>query len=136
MNDPNTRGQEASASPRAADAVSVGRTRLWVFRVAAVLIGILPFLLLEAGLRILNLGQPASHPDPFAGFNPAYPLFERQGPVFRTARGRAPFIASQEFPVAKPAHGFRIFCFGGSTVYGHPWLGATAFPQWLEMELA
>lgn len=137
MNTPNTtpgRATDVWALPASAGAA--GRARWVTVRVAAVMLGILPFVLLEAGLRGLNLGRPAENPDPFAGFNPAYPLFEQQGSVYRTARGRAPFIASQEFSAAKPPNGFRIFCFGGSTVFGHPWLGATAFPQWLELELA
>jgi tetratricopeptide (TPR) repeat protein len=104
--------------------------------VAAVLVGLLPLGMLEAGLRMFDLGRPADNPDPFAGFNRNFPLFERQGDVYRTARARAPFIAPQEFPIQKPRGGFRVFCFGGSTVYGHPYLGDTAFPKWLELELA
>jgi tetratricopeptide (TPR) repeat protein len=102
---------------------------------AAVGAGILPLVALEAGLRLFDLGRPADAPDPFAGFNQNFPLFERQGAVYRTARGRAPFIAPQEFPTEKPPGGFRLFCFGGSTVYGHPYSGETSFPKWLELEL-
>jgi tetratricopeptide (TPR) repeat protein len=109
--------------------------RVW-FKIGAIGAGLLPLLLLELGLRLGNLGRPSASPDPSAGFNRNVPLFEQEGAVFRTARGRAPFVAPQEFPVKKPANGSRIFCFGGSTVYGHPYLGETAFPRWLEMELA
>src|SRR5262245_21836005 len=104
MNEPTTIPiRNAHASPN--DAASTGRARVIVFRVAAVVIGVLPFVLLEAGLRLLNIGRPTDHPDPFAGFNRAFPLFEKQGAVYRTARGRAPFIAPQEFPLAKPPGG-------------------------------
>ncbi len=109
------------------------RRRLFV--IAAVAVGLLPLLLLEAGLRLLDWGRPAAQPDPFAGFGRNFPLFERQGAVYRTARAREPFIAPQAFPATKPDRSFRAFCFGGSTVYGHPYLGETAFPKWLELEL-
>jgi tetratricopeptide (TPR) repeat protein len=107
-----------------------------LFPLGAVLLGLLPLGLLELGLRVFDVGRPAAAPDPFGGFNRRVPLFDRQGPVYRTARARAPLVASQEFPVEKPAGSGRIFCFGGSTVYGHPYLGDTAFPRWLELELA
>ena len=111
------------------------RRRIW-FRLAAVMIGLLPLVLLEGVLRLFDVGRPADTPDPFAGFNRNFPLFEKQGAVYRTAHSRAPFIQPQEFPVEKPRGSFRLFCFGGSTVYGHPYLGATSFPQWLQLECA
>lgn len=129
METPNTT-PESNAGPRTRSA-----RRRW-FALAAVAVGLMPLLLFEAGLRLLDWGRPAAQPDPFAGFSRNFPLFERQGDVYRTARAREPFIAAQEFPVAKPAGGFRAFCFGGSTVYGHPYLGDTAFPKWLELEMA
>ena len=112
------------------------RWRAWAFRIAAVSLGILPFLLAEAGLRLLGLGSPEDSADGLSGFNQRLPLFVRQGNVYHTAHAREPFFLSQEFPAVKPRNGFRAFCFGGSTVYGHPYEGETAFPKWLEMELA
>ena len=120
---------------RARESATGFSRRRW-FRVFAVLAGLLPLAALEAGLRLCDVGRPADAPDPFAGFNRNFPLFERQGAVYRTARARAPFIAPQEFPAEKPRGSFRLFCFGGSTVYGHPYTGETAFPKWLELELA
>ena len=93
-------------------------------------------MLIEVGLRCFDVGRPTDAPDPFAGFNRNFPLFERHGAVYRTARSREPLIAPLEFPADKPRGAFRAFCFGGSTVYGHPYVGDTAFPQWLELELA
>lgn len=137
MTDRNTTPEsESSAVPLPAGPAAAGRSRRLLFRLGAVLLGLSPFLVLEAGLRLFELGRPADQPDPFAGFSRNSSLFERHDGVFRTARARAPFVAAQEFPVAKPPGGFRIFCFGGSTVYGHPYLGDTAFPKWLELELA
>ena len=126
-------GGDAAAGPT--PGIGRGRPRRWVFAGAAMLAGLLPLVVLEAGLRLFDVGRPAENPDPFSGFNRNFPLFERQGAVYRTARARAPFIGPQEFPAEKPRNGFRIFCFGGSTVYGHPYLADTAFPKWLELEL-
>jgi lysophospholipase L1-like esterase len=110
------------------------RTKSILFRVAAVLVGLLPFVFLEVGLRIFGAGGPGDA-DSLSGFNRHLPLFEQHGAVYRTAKSREPFFSQQEFPVIKPTNGFRIFCFGGSTVHGHPYQSDTAFPKWLELEL-
>jgi lysophospholipase L1-like esterase len=116
--------------------MGLNKRKTTLFRLAAVVLGIMPFVLLEAGLRLFDVGRPGDASDSLSGFNRNLPLFERQGSVYRTARAREPFFCAQEFPVVKPPNGFRIFCFGGSTVYGHPYQSDTAFPKWLEMELA
>ena len=133
MSERNTTPETSSACPPLPTAAAARRR--W-FALGGVVAGLLPLIALEAALRLFGLGRPADRPDPFAGFNGDAPLFERQGAVYRTARARAPFIAPQEFSVAKPPGSFRLFCFGGSTVYGHPYTGETAFPKWLELELA
>jgi tetratricopeptide (TPR) repeat protein len=118
---------------------SGGGSRRWravTFRIAAVLLAVLPFILAEAGLRLFGWGRPEESADALSGFNQRLPLFARQGQVYRTPHAREPFFYPQEFPVTKPGNGFRAFCFGGSTVYGHPYEGETAFPKWLELELA
>lgn len=132
----NTTPQTTLGTTTRAPESATGFSRRRWFRVFAVLAGLLPLVAFEAGLRLCDVGRPADAPDPFAGFNQNFPLFERQGAVYRTARARAPFIAPQEFPAEKPRGSFRMFCFGGSTVYGHPYTGETAFPKWLELELA
>jgi hypothetical protein len=103
---------------------------------AAVFLAVLPFILAEAGLRVFGVGRPEDSADPLSGFSQRLPLFVRQGPVYRTARARELFFNTQEFAATKPRDGFRVFCFGGSTVYGHPYEAATAFPKWLELELS
>ena len=105
-------------------------------RLGLVLLGVLPLVALEGALRLWDAGSPAAQADPLAGFNGQMPLFERQGEVYRTVHARESFFNAQEFAAVKPANGFRVFCFGGSTVYGHPYLSDTAFPKWLELELA
>lgn len=104
-----------------------------LFRALAVGVGLLPLVLVEIGLRAFHAGGGA--PDALSGFNRNFPLFERHGAVYRTARSREPFFCEQEFAVEKPKNEFRFFCFGGSTVHGHPYQWQTAFPKWLEMEL-
>ncbi len=137
MNDRNTTTENATGAPPPSEGrrSARGRARRILFTFGAILASLLPLLVVEGGLRLFGIGRPVDTPDPFAGFNRNFPLFERQGAVYRTSRNRAPFVASQEFLAEKPRNGFRIFCFGGSTVYGHPYLGDTAFPKWLELEL-
>ncbi len=96
----------------------------------------MPFILAEAALRVLDVGRPEDSADALTGFNRRLPLFVRQDNVYRTAHAREPFFLPQEFPADKPRNGLRVFCFGGSTVHGHPYKGDTAFPKWLELELA
>lgn len=113
-----------------------GRVRGVIFRGAALLMVVVFLALIELMLRGLGIGRPAELPDPLHGFNRQLPLFELQGEIYRTARAHEDFFQHQEFPAVKPTNGFRIFCFGGSTVYGHPYQADTAFPQWLELELS
>lgn len=98
------------------------------------LLGLLPLLLLEGALRLADVARPVA--DPLAGIGGQRPVFERVGDVYRTARAKENFFGVQEFPAAKPTNAFRLFALGGSTVYGHPYLNDTAFPKWLELELA
>lgn len=111
-------------------------SRRWGFRLAAVLAGLLPLVVAEIALRVLGVAAPASGTDPLAGFNRQLRLFERVGERYQVIRSREPFFQPQSFAAVKPTNGFRIFSFGGSTVYGHPYLADTSFPKWLELELA
>lgn len=115
---------------------SPARARHRSFRLAAVAVGLLPLVVAELALRVLGVAEPASGTDPLAGFNRQLRLFERTGDRYQVIRSREPFFQPQGFAAVKPANGYRVFCFGGSTVYGHPYLADTAFPKWLELELA
>ncbi len=106
------------------------------FKILAVLIGLLPFVMLEAGLRFFDRGASAEAVDPFVGFSEKYPLFARHGDIHRTSGSREPFFPPQQFLATRPTNGFRVFCLGGSTVHGRPYEFETAFPKWLELELA
>jgi hypothetical protein len=114
------------------DVRSSALKRKTTFRLLSVLVALAPFVLLEIGLRVCGVG---SVDDPLSGFNQNIPLFERDGGTYHTAKAREPFFPHQEFAAAKPTNSFRVFCFGGSTVHGHPYESETAFPQWLELEL-
>lgn len=104
------------------------------FKQLAMLVGLLPVIGLELVLRWTGIG--VDRHDPYAEFGGRAPVFVRDGEMFRTAKAREPFLARQAFAAVKPANGFRIFCFGGSTVHGRPYSVGSAFPQWLELELA
>lgn len=122
------------ACPTPQSAVPASRSRGRWFRLGALLVGLLPFVLIEGVLRINDATRPEN--DPLAGIGGQRPLFERVGDTYRTARAKENFFGVQAFPVEKPTNAFRIFAFGGSTVYGHPYLNDTSFPKWLEIELA
>ncbi len=51
--------------------------RSMLFRVAAVLLGLPPFGLIEVALRMFGLGRSEWHHDPFVGFSETRPLFVR-----------------------------------------------------------
>jgi tetratricopeptide (TPR) repeat protein len=114
------------------------RQRTVCFAIASVLLGLLPFVVIESLLRLAGVGSPSSYQDPFIGFSQLYPLFEldSDAEVYRTARYHHNFFGLQEFPAAKEPTTFRVFCLGGSTVLGHPYDTDTAFPEWLAIELA
>ena len=126
--------ERTSASPNLRP--TCARARRWGFRIAAVGVGLLPLVTVEIVLRLLGVAAPASGTDPLAGFNRQLRLFERVQGRCQVIRSREPFFQPQSFAVVKPTNGYRIFCLGGSTVYGHPYLADTAFPKWLELELA
>lgn len=101
-------------------------------------LGLSPFLVLEAVLSIFDVGRPTHYTDPFVGFSSVHPLFEldETRAVYVTALSRQKQFGPQQFAAEKPANGFRVFCLGGSTVRGRPYETDTAFTKWLELELS
>ncbi|HAY80955.1 MAG TPA: hypothetical protein DCY79_14205, partial [Planctomycetaceae bacterium] len=101
------------------------------------MLGVLPFVCLEMGLRVFDLGRQTAG-DPLVGFSEVHPLFERQSDqgVYQTALSRELFFGVQRFAAEKPEGCYRVFCLGGSTVRGRPYQTDTAFARWLELELA
>jgi tetratricopeptide (TPR) repeat protein len=106
--------------------------------VCAVVVGILPFVLLEVSLRGLDIGNPAGDTDPLSGFNSNQKVFEldESAGLYERVRTLGEFFGPQEFSAEKPANEFRVFCLGGSTVRGRPYQTETAFPHWIQIELA
>ena len=104
----------------------------------AICLGLLPFVLLEVVLRMTGMGTPTGYQDPFVSFSQAFPLFELNAEAgqFKTSRHHHYFFGEQQFSATKAPQTYRAFCLGGSTVLGHPYETETAFPKWLELELA
>ncbi len=89
------------------------------------------FFCLEMALRIAGIPGRDPAEDPFVGFSAVQPLFDVKDGVASTAQSRIRHFNEQGFPVKKGPRTFRVFCFGGSTTYGHPFDWRTAFPRWL-----
>ena len=114
------------------------RYRKLLFRLLAILIGLTPFLLCEAALRVGGWQSTDAVHDPFVGFTEILPLFQSNsdGTHYEVSPSRLPLFRPDSFLIKKPANEFRIFCIGGSTVQGRPFAIETAFSSWLEMNLA
>lgn len=111
--------------------------RAILFRTVAVLLGMLPFVLIELALRTFGLGHPNWHDDPFVGFSAVRPLFElnEAGDRYEIARSKRVHFYPESFAIQKQPREFRIFCIGDSTVQGNPWTTETSFTTWLEISL-
>lgn len=109
--------------------------RSFAFRILAICLGLLPFVLLELALTLLAWQPAALTHDPYVGFNNPRPLFVSDGEHFKTANDRQPLFRPEQFLAEKPENEFRIFCVGGSTVQGRPFAIETAFSTWLEIQL-
>ena len=119
---------------------SAARRSFWkgvLFRVAAVLLGLLPLLGCEITLRMLGLGKPTDFNDPFVGFSDIHPLFVLNDDIgrYEIPKSRQTHFQPESFAADKPADEFRVFVLGGSTVQGRPWSIETSFTTWLELNL-
>ena len=114
-----------------------GWKRLW-FRLFAIVLGFIPFVLLELVLILFNIAEPTRYDDPFVGFSSIHPLFvlNEETNQYETAASRKYFFGMQHFSKVKKQGAYRVFCLGGSTVRGRPHETDTSFPKWLEIELA
>ncbi len=111
--------------------------RLWLFRLLALSLALLPFLLAETACWVFGWGDPSPQHDPFVGFSGLQPLFQlsQDGQRMQIARNRMEFFAADSFSVAKSPTTKRIFCLGGSTVQGRPYSIPTSFPTWMKLAL-
>lgn len=99
----------------------------------ALALGVIFVGLLEGSLALFGV-RPLADADPFVGFAGSQPLFvpdPAEGGTYRLNPGKAVAFNPQTFAMPKPKGTFRIVAFGGSTTYGHPYIGRTAFPAWL-----
>ncbi len=97
-----------------------------------ILICVVFFACVEGALRMARVCEKDRPTDPFVGFACIKPLFIRDGDNVGTAEDRLKYFNEARFAADKPADEFRVFVFGGSTTYGRPFDGRTAFPRWLE----
>ncbi len=116
---------------------TTSRRKRWAFRLAAVLLGLTPFLLFELLCIGFDWGRAYRDVDPFVGFSTIHPLFvpDESNERMVIAPSRLKFFAAESFPAQKPPNTFRIFCLGGSTVQGRPYSTPTAFTTWLRLNL-
>jgi len=100
---------------------------------AAVGCGLLLFLLGEGGLWLAGV-VPLAQEDLFAGFSAQTRVFlpDSSGVYRLNPSMETYFNGGQSFRMPKPEGVFRIIAVGGSTTYGRPWLGDTAFPAWMK----
>ncbi|MGE3803224.1 MAG: tetratricopeptide repeat protein [Gemmataceae bacterium] len=128
---------ETALPPAAAPRPPLSRRKATLFRVLAVLLGLSPFVALEAACRIFDWGRPSLHDDPFVGFSEVSPLFvlEETSGRYVIPPARQTHFRPDSFAAKKPAHGCRIFVLGGSTVQGRPYAIETSFTTWLRLAL-
>jgi hypothetical protein len=90
-------------------------SRRWAFRAAAVLLGLSPFLIVEATLRVTGWQPTIPLTDPFVDFHSVRPLFvaddDKQQMV--TAENRLEYFRPESFDIAKGANEYRIVLIGG-----------------------
>lgn len=123
--------------PERRDFAATRLRRRWLFRLAALVLGLSPLLALEGLCRVFDWGRPALHDDPFVGFDSIRPLFvlSDDGTRYEIPPARESFFRPDSFPSRKTANEHRIFCLGGSTVQGRPFAIETSFTSWLEISL-
>lgn len=89
-------------------------------------------VLAELSLRAAGLFPKDIGEDPYVGFTGIMPLFEVKDGVATVAKPKLRYFNESSFSVVKPPNTMRIFCFGGSTTYGHPFDQRTSFSRWLQ----
>jgi len=112
--------------PRRKRGIRWHRKVLYSLIVAIFFFGTTEFLLGLAGVRPV-----IDRRDSFVGFTGTIPLFVKSGDQYSTNPLKLSYFNQQSFAVKKPANGFRIFCLGGSTTFGHPYEDPTSFCGWL-----
>lgn len=114
-----------------------GRWRGPLFRLAAVLLALSPFLIFELLCWQFDWGAATDPADPFVAFATNRPLFERtaDGSRWQVTPRLQRFFSDESFPAHKPSGTRRVFVVGESTVAGEPFGKPTSFPTWLQVAL-
>jgi tetratricopeptide (TPR) repeat protein len=114
----------------------MSRRRLWLFRIAAVVLSLFPFVVLELGLRWLGYGHDPQLIVPVKdaaapGTHQLNPSADRAyyGPMDLSGPEPRPFV------LPKPKGLYRILVIGGSTVAGFPYPFELALPRQLQVVL-
>ncbi|MEZ6031666.1 MAG: tetratricopeptide repeat protein [Planctomycetaceae bacterium] len=112
------------------------RLSVWKKFLFATIITVTFFATIELVLAALGVKPVTYREDPFVGFTSRSPLFEKAKTadgkfVYRTREQKLSLFNLQEFPVDKGKDTYRVFCMGGSTTYGHPYVDSTSFGGWL-----
>jgi tetratricopeptide (TPR) repeat protein len=124
--------ESAAQRPRA-----ISARRRWLFRLAAVAVGLAPFVAFEGLCAVFDWGRPGLHDDPFVGFRSVVPLFveSEDGEHYEIPDARLSYFCYDSFPKRKGPDEYRIFCLGESTTQGSPFAIETAYSSWLEISL-
>lgn len=129
---PATAAQQHGSNPPIRRSLSPARRRL--FRVGAVLFGLLLVLLVEVLLRCLGIGRdlrlviPVTNAAGWYQFNPRF-----DEPFY--GQGDLSGPETRPFQIPKPSGTRRILVVGGSTVVGFPYSSELAFPRHLQVIL-
>ncbi|MCD0460465.1 hypothetical protein [Roseiconus lacunae] len=130
--------QPAALTPRESPLVSHrSRRRRW-FRLAGIVLAILPFVVAEVTLRWFDRGPTVDlSSDPIFDTSAQRPLFsfDRAKGRYHIDSSRYQFFRPASFTAVKPHGARRMFVLGGSTVQGRPYETETAFPKWSELRL-
>jgi len=96
-----------------------------------IVVALFALALEESVLRLVWTPQMNAD-DPFVGFSAIHPLFSVKDGVATTSPDRLKYFNEVSFPAKKGKSTFRVFSFGESTTYGHPFDGRTAYSRWLQ----
>lgn len=106
--------------------------------ILAILLGVSLFVAVDFLLALSGMPSLADR-DTFVGFRGSIPWLVRdetwpgEGTLFRLNPAKEENFNSQTVLMPKPAGHLRLVVLGGSTTYGRPWLGKTAFSKWLRL---
>ena len=126
----------AGANVKLKEASRRRRLPVWKKILFAIIVTVAFFAVTELLLAAFGVRPVTYSEDPFVGFTSQSPLFEEVQStdgqtIYRTVPKKLQLFNPQEFPAKKEKNGYRIFCPGESTTYGHPYKDSTSFCGWL-----